>query len=186
MVAVNPRRLTLLACSIASLSLSPSADAAAIPGTPSAPSSPTKQQHARQQPPTMPMPIKRLFANEGATAKTSPSVKSSRRGQDPLREAVSKRQQATFRIPRRVVTREDAAGTPGHVDIQDSTTNSTQGHLLFNPLTNTLESSPNDMTTLNAVYPDPDHCKLQMPMANATDLIAPRTTRRPPSPSPCR
>ncbi|KAJ6478532.1 hypothetical protein C8R47DRAFT_1219477 [Mycena vitilis] len=193
MVAVNPRRLTLLACSIASLSLSPSADAAAVPGVVrSTPSSPTKQ-HARQQPPTMPMPMKRLFAKEeGATANASPSVKSSRRSQDPQGEVVSNGQQAQtrFHIRRRMEAREDTAGspapgTPGYVGIRDSA-NSTKGYLLFNPLTSTLESSTNNMTTLNAVYPDPGHCKLQMLMPNATEPYCATYDPMPPKPEPMR
>jgi hypothetical protein len=58
MVAVN-RRFTLVALSLASLSLT---DAAAIHArsSPSDPGSPSK--HARQQAPTIPMPMKRMVA----------------------------------------------------------------------------------------------------------------------------
>ncbi|KAJ6581056.1 hypothetical protein B0H19DRAFT_1060736 [Mycena capillaripes] len=174
MVAVNPR-FTLLAFSLASLSLTPSADAAAINARSSSsdPGSPSKAARQQQQ---LPMPMKRMVTGKNVRAddvsRRSKDLKSRvAEANTPLREAFlkSQQQQTHFHVPRKhVEAREDAAGTPGHVDIVSSTTNSTEGHLLYNATTYTLDASPNNETTLIMVRSDSNHCTLQMPIVNTT------------------
>ncbi|KAJ7156880.1 hypothetical protein C8R43DRAFT_997509 [Mycena crocata] len=195
MVAVNPR-FTLLAFSLASLSLSPSADAAAIrtrsdPGSPSKPA-----RHAARAPP-MPMRMVKVGKN---TQELPNDV--SKRGKLHQSEAFAKRQQeqARFGIKHPVARRSPAAprdvspGTPGRVDITSPTANNestTIGHLLLNTTSTpyVLDASQNNMTTLYMVpsESDPRQCSLQTPIATAQNATSPYCATfnpQPPAPEP--
>ncbi|KAJ7780310.1 hypothetical protein DFH07DRAFT_1055921 [Mycena maculata] len=175
MVAVNPR-FTLLALSLASLSLTPSADAAAINARPSAPGSPSKG--ARQ-----PMPMKLAAKQQGnddmskksrfhksrAVGVPAPLVK---RQQGQARFDMSRATRShvgseiTTGDPRfhKSVRRDDPPQAPcnqtGVVSITspngspNSTTNSTtMGHLVLNcsPTPYVLDASEKNSTTFTMV-----------------------------------
>ncbi|KAJ7460815.1 hypothetical protein FB451DRAFT_1499919 [Mycena latifolia] len=199
MVAVNPR-FTLLAFSLASLSLTPSAEAAAIHTRPSDTGSPSKptRQHAR----ILPMPLQAMKRSDEGTPKRGKFLKS--------RVAeVEKRQQAQarFDVKHRIARRDAEApqvptSTPGHVDITsptpssttgptNSTTNSTTiGHLLLNTTTTpyVLDASEKNMTTLYMVPFDSNHCTLQLPLfdptQNTTSAYCATFDPKPPAPEP--
>ncbi|KAJ7089827.1 hypothetical protein B0H15DRAFT_949077 [Mycena belliarum] len=184
MVAVNPR-FTFLALSLASLSLPPAAEAAAI--RPSDQGSPSKP--SRQHPRAIPMPMKRSYEARAAEVKT-----------------FSKRQegQARFSVKSRVDRRADAppqvpSSTPGHVDIT-SPTNSTSGetgsttigHLLLNSTATpyVLDASERNMTTVFMVPSpsDSSRCTLQLSLfdaaKNATSQYCATFDPNPPAPEP--
>ncbi|KAF8196905.1 hypothetical protein K438DRAFT_749024 [Mycena galopus ATCC 62051] len=187
MVAVN--NVALLAFSLASLSLSPSADAAAVRArsSPSDPGSPSKS--SRQPASPLPMRMKRMVLEspgkrERAFDAMPKRLQKSRvvEVDTPLRKAFLKRKQdqATFHVSRRhVEARQDSsaasvpAGDQGRVDLMRG--NTTVGHLVLNESNTppTLDASnataTDSKTTLYLVRSesaDASYCTLEMPASS--------------------
>ncbi|KAJ7493291.1 hypothetical protein B0H11DRAFT_2228072 [Mycena galericulata] len=202
MVAVNPR-FTLLAFSLASLSLAPPAAAAAIDTRSSDPGSPSKL--ARQ----LPMPMKLAARDTGkhrkqreddAMSKGSKFHKSRVAGETVLKR---QQEQAHFdmnRVTRRNVEARQDPCTPGYVDITSPTGNSTDGptnsttigHLFLNSTSTpwVLDASQNNMTNLCLARSGSDNNSfmLQMPIdvatQNTTTTYCATYNPNPPAPEP--
>ncbi|KAJ7708837.1 hypothetical protein B0H17DRAFT_366665 [Mycena rosella] len=199
MVAVNPR-FTLLAFSLASLSLTPSANAAAIHTRPTEPGSPSKP--ARQ----LPMPMrsiktavkdKRSDDDMSKRGRVVEDVKTSGHAFSRRREA-----QAPFTVKSRVARSEDntvqgRVSTPGHVDITSPNNSpeglnnaTTIGHLLLNTTSTpyVLDASEKNMTTLYMVPSDGNHITLELPLfdpaQNTTSRFCATFDPNPPAPEP--
>ncbi|KAJ7178165.1 hypothetical protein C8R46DRAFT_1188230 [Mycena filopes] len=191
MVAVNR---SLLAFSLASISL---VDAAALPSPPSSPSKPPRQPRQQRESP-VPFPMKRLVRERAPSSPT----KGGRKSRVAEADTPSKRQQDQVRFDsqphqsRQLAERDvPANGTAGRIDVtqeNESTGNRTAvACLVYNTTSGCLDASPSECSTLwlvPASQASPargdQQVALQMPMTNSDVPFCGTFNPNPPSPEP--
>ncbi|KAJ7282069.1 hypothetical protein C8J57DRAFT_1560557 [Mycena rebaudengoi] len=199
MVAVN----ALLAISLASLSLTPSADAAAIRGRAPDAGSPTKP--TRQRAPVLPMPMMKA-ADKGKHREGTESI--SKRGKQ---HQARRPQQAPFAVggsqkraepkhkssnhggpSRRQENNESdqQPGVPGSIDIHSSNPDTTIAHLVRNDSSTpaVLDASQNSKSTFYLVPSPSDddgssYCTLQIPAMDVNNNTVQQCATYDPAPS---